>query len=293
MMKSKYFISQLKKAADSKTLYVMGCFGAPMNATNKYRYTHNHSYNERPERTAMINAASADTFGFDCVCLIKGVLWGWDAKVNATYGGADYASNGVPDIGADSMILKCKDNTTGNWNNIQPGEVVWKEGHIGVYVGDGKVIESTPIWNNCVQYSNLGNTGHTTGHYRNWTKHGHLPYVDYTDQEEVIDDDPPYIVSVSGQIKTTKARAEAIQQVVANYGFACLIREDATDELKIGDKVKMLKGAPVYGKSYGFSSWVYDTVLYVRAISGACITVSTQTTGAITGRVDRKYLTKV
>lgn len=291
-MKSKYFISQLKKAVDSKTLYVMGCFGAPMNATNKYRYTHNNSYNKRAERTAMINAATDDTFGFDCVCLIKGVLWGWDAKVNATYGGAVYASNGVPDVDADDMILKCKDNTTGNWNKIQPGEVVWKEGHIGVYVGDGKVIESTPIWNNCVQYSNLANIGYTSGHSRTWTKHGHLPYVDYSDQDEVVDD-PPYIVSVSGQIKTTKARAEAIQQVVASYGFACSIREDATDELKIGDKVKMLKGAPVYGKSYGFSSWVYDTVLYVRAISGACITVSTQTSGAITGRVDRKYLTKL
>lgn len=50
----------------------------------------------------MINAASADTFGFDCVCLIKGVLWGWHGDKNAVYGGATYTSNGVPDIGARS-----------------------------------------------------------------------------------------------------------------------------------------------------------------------------------------------
>lgn len=63
-----------------KTLYVMGCFGAPMTASNKKRYTQNHEYNRRPERTAMINAASADTFGFDCVCLIKGILWGLERR---------------------------------------------------------------------------------------------------------------------------------------------------------------------------------------------------------------------
>ena len=83
-----------------KTLYVMGCFGAPMNSKNKERYCRNHSYNRQTERTVKIKAATADTFGFDCVCLIKGVLWGWRGDKNAIYGGATYASNGVPDIGA-------------------------------------------------------------------------------------------------------------------------------------------------------------------------------------------------
>ena len=35
----------------------------------------------------MINAASADTFGFDCVCLIKGLLWGWCGDKSKTYEG--------------------------------------------------------------------------------------------------------------------------------------------------------------------------------------------------------------
>ncbi len=62
----------LDVAQNYKTLYVMGCFGAPLTAANKKRYTQNHSYNKQAARTKMINAASADTFGFDCVCLIKG-----------------------------------------------------------------------------------------------------------------------------------------------------------------------------------------------------------------------------
>lgn len=61
--------------------------------------------------------------------------------------------------------------------------------------------------------------------------------------------------------------------------------------LKLGDKVKMSKEAPVWGKSYKFSSWVYGKELYVRGISGDRITVSVLQTGAVTGNVDKKYLT--
>ncbi len=91
-------------AQNCKTLYVMGCFGAPMTAANKKRYTQNHVYNKAADRTRMINAATADTFGFDCVCLIKGILWGWSGDTSKTYGGASYASNGVADVSADGMI---------------------------------------------------------------------------------------------------------------------------------------------------------------------------------------------
>lgn len=85
MMTNKELAAKLIDVAKNyKTLYVMGCFGAPMTASNKKHYTQNHEYNRRPERTAMINAASADTFGFDCVCLIKGILWGWKGDKNAS-----------------------------------------------------------------------------------------------------------------------------------------------------------------------------------------------------------------
>ena len=130
-------------AKNYKTLYIMGCFGAPMTAANKKRYSTNYDYNKQASRTAMINAATTDTFGFDCVCLIKGVLWGWSGDKTKTYGGAKYVSNGVPDIGADSMIKACKEIST-DFSKIEIGEAVWMEGHIGVYVGDGLAVECTP-----------------------------------------------------------------------------------------------------------------------------------------------------
>lgn len=180
VMKAKAFVEKLIDIAKNyKTLYVMGCFGAPMTAANKKRYTSNHTYNKQAARTQMINAASADTFGFDCVCLIKGVLWGWSGDASKSYGGASYAVNNVPDIGADQMIKKCSGVST-DFSNIAVGEALWCEGHIGVYIGDGLGVECTPRWDNKVQITAVANIGKKSGYNaRTWTKHGKLPYIDY------------------------------------------------------------------------------------------------------------------
>nr|WP_297172534.1 N-acetylmuramoyl-L-alanine amidase [uncultured Agathobaculum sp.] len=66
-----------------------------------------------------------------------------------------------------------------------------------------------------------------------------------------------------------------------------------TPVLKVGDKVKLAGGAPIYGKSIRFQPWVYSCSLYVREISGNRVVISTQKSGAVTGAVDKKYLTKV
>lgn len=184
VMKNTEFVDKLVNIAKNyKTLYVMGCFGAPMTDANKKRYCSNHEYNKKAERTAMIKAASADTFGFDCVCLIKGVLWGWNGNKNASYGGATYASNGVPDIGADSMIGKCLEVST-DFSKIEVGEAVWLQGHIGVYIGNGLAVECTPAFANKVQITAVKNIGEKAGYSsRKWTKHGKLPYITYVESK--------------------------------------------------------------------------------------------------------------
>lgn len=185
MMKAIEFVNKCIDAAKNyKTLYIMGCFGAPMNSANKKRYTSNHSYNKAADRTAMINAASADTFGFDCVCFIKGILWGWCGDASRTYGGASYTSNGVPDIGANEMIKRCYDVTT-DFSDIVPGECVWMDGHVGVYVGNGLAVECSPKWENKVQITAC-NTTVDGYNRRNWTKHGKLPYIEYEEKPEEL-----------------------------------------------------------------------------------------------------------
>jgi len=190
MMKSKVLVEKAVDIAQHyKTLYVMGCFGAPMTAANKKRYTQNHDYNKAANRTRMINAASADTFGFDCVNLIKGILWGWSGDKGKKYGGAAYPTaaalkaGACPDVGADGMIAKCTGVSTTGWATMTPGEAVWMKGHIGIYIGDGLAVECTPKWANKVQITAVGNIGKKAGYNtRTWTKHGKIPWVDYSDQ---------------------------------------------------------------------------------------------------------------
>lgn len=241
-------------ATDYKTLYVMGCFGAPMTASNKTRYCSNHDYNKKAERTAMIQAASEDTFGFDCVCLIKGILWGWCGNTSKTYGGAAYKSNDVPDIGADSMIKVCSDIST-DFSKIEIGEAVWMEGHIGVYVGGGLAVECTPKWDNKVQITacNQSVSGYNR---RNWTKHGKLPYITYIKQEDIV-------------TPTT------------------------TVVFDILDVVKIKDGVTTYANGKTMASWVPTAKLYVREVGTDKVTVSTLKEGAITGTVWAKDLVLV
>lgn len=180
-----------KVAKFSKTLYVLGCFGAPMNEENKNRYSNNLPYNQKSTRKAKIQATSADTFGFDCVCFIKGLLWGWEGDTSKEYGGAEYQSNGVPDINADSMIKACKDVST-DFSNIQVGEFVWFSGHCGVYIGDGLVAECTHRWADGVQITAVHNICQKAGYNgRSWTKHGKLPWITYVEETAAEPQDKP------------------------------------------------------------------------------------------------------
>lgn len=202
-------------ATQYKTLYVSGGWGQPATAANKQRAVNQYAYNR--QRSAMINAASADTFFFDCVCVIKACLWGWTGDKTKANGGATYASNGVPDIGEGTMINLCKHVST-NWKNIQRGEVVYMPGHIGVYVGDGLAVECTPAWKNCVQITAVGNIGAKQGfNTRTWTKHGKLPYLAYEDipftEVDPLDgltDEQLANMVMAGRFGTGEARKKAL-----------------------------------------------------------------------------------
>lgn len=211
------FVNKLKDVANNyKTLYVYGCFGAPMTEANKTRYINAQSYNAKLTRKAKIKASSADTFGFDCVNLIKGILWGWNGNKSATYGGAKYKANGVPDTNADGMITLCK-NVSTNFSKLEVGEALWIKGHIGVYIGDGLCVECTPSWKDGVQITAVGNIGTKSGYKsRKWTKHGKLPYIEYAMTED--DEIASYVAVLQGagiitDVELWKKKAKADKDI--------------------------------------------------------------------------------
>lgn len=101
----------------------------------------------------------------DCVGLIKG--YGWFDPESGKIG---YATNGMPDIGADSIYANASEKGPIATMPEIPGLAVWHKGHIGIYVGNGLVIHASGTMSGVVQ-TPIGASGWT-----HWLK---LPYITY------------------------------------------------------------------------------------------------------------------
>lgn len=113
----------------------------------------------------------------DCSGLIKGILWGYPES-------GKYASNGVPDINADTMlsIPYCTKIST-DFTNLPVGALVHMNGHIGVHVGNGVCIESSPKWEDGVQKTFINGSGfYNSGglNTRTWKNWGLFKYIEYS-----------------------------------------------------------------------------------------------------------------
>lgn len=171
------FCTKLKAIVQNyKTLYVNGGIGYRLNANGKSRALTNLN-NRTLSRSKAIKNADEHTWAFDCNNLLMSVIYGWCGDESKIYGGADYSH---PTWYTTEGLLNCCSDVSSNFNNIERGELVWIKGHVGCYIGNGIVVECTPKWNNCVQFTNLGNLPqYKKGNYRVWSKHGKLPFISY------------------------------------------------------------------------------------------------------------------
>ena len=179
MIKANDFVSKLYSVATTKkTVYAWGMFGSTITKERVQgkakQYPYWYSDRKLSSVFAPLYGSKPPVWGFDCIGLIKGILWGWEGDETKTYGGAIYTNNGVPDVSADGMIGKCSD-VSADFSSIAIGEYLWMKGHCGVYIGNSKVVESSPKWANGVQVTALT--------ARNWLKHGKLPWIEYSVKE--------------------------------------------------------------------------------------------------------------
>lgn len=174
-MKNTELIEKLNFVLGKKTLYCLGGIGQPLYKANQNKLIKMYAYNTK--RKAKIQNCTEQTFAFDCIGLVKSILWGWNANTKLPNGGALYKANGVPDTSANGMIKLCTD-VSKDFKKITPGEFVWMDGHCGIYIGDDTVVESSPKWLDGVQTSGI-NGKQIDGRERKWEKHGKLPWVEY------------------------------------------------------------------------------------------------------------------
>ena len=105
----------------------------------------------------------------DCVGLIKG--YGW---YNPDNGEIEVGTNGMADVTANGMFDAATVKGTIDTIPEVPGLAVWQDGHIGIYIGNGEVIEAMGTEQGVVK------TTLPSG----WTHWLEIPYISYPVEEE-------------------------------------------------------------------------------------------------------------
>ena len=104
----------------------------------------------------------------DCSGLIKWILWSESIENDTP------KYNSAQDLSANGMINACTE--TGDINKLPeiPGLILWKNNHVGIYIGGGKAIEARGHDWGVVQTDVAG---------RGWQKWGKLKFFDYSTPE--------------------------------------------------------------------------------------------------------------
>ena len=140
---------------------------------------------------------------FDCVGLIKGYLWSASVNSNPKY-------NASQDVSANGMLSVCKKKGKISTLPEVPGVLVFRTGHVAVYIGNGKVIEAKGHkWG--VVESRLKDRGFT-----HW---GYCPWLTYSsaEKEKVNNDKKKYFKKYTGN---SVSIVDALDSVGAEFSFA-------------------------------------------------------------------------
>lgn len=141
----------------------------------------------------------------DCIGLIKGFFWtnGGQGVVEYTQGGDaftnKYGSNGCPDKSANGMLtwLKSKGCKNGKIATLPdvPGILLFKSGHVGIYVGGGYAVQAQGFAYGVVK---------TQVSKRPWTEWAYLPssMLDY-DSTDVTAPSEPDTYTIGGTNEET------------------------------------------------------------------------------------------
>lgn len=189
LYKSKEYVKMLYTIKDHlPTYYGYGACGAPAD----YKYV-NRTYEDNRQRYGVPDAP-AGSFIFDCAgYAYKAIPWGFCGDPNKCYGGAVWPAKGQPlsELDTNDILSICTD-VSEDFTEIQPAEVLYMPGHVGIYVGNGKALECTTGWGqNKVIETVVLNIKPTDPTYyaRTWFKHGKLPFIDYEAGEDPVDVD--------------------------------------------------------------------------------------------------------
>lgn len=162
----------------------------------------------------------------DCVGLIKACYWGETGSIKY---------NASTDVSADGMYERAKEKGLISGMPDIPGICVWKKGHIGIYVGDGYVIEAHGTKYGVIKTKLKGGTPWT-----HWLK---CPYINYTSSPASEPSTTPEAYAISEGKRVVGTRCRELQQKLNT-----LIRTGALD-------------MPLLDEDGDFGKLTYNTVV--------------------------------
>ena len=149
--------------------YVWGTFGQVLTrdalTAKVAQYPDNVGIYEEYIRSHYLGKRTADCAGF-----IKGYCW-----YNPETDSVSYATNGMPDLGANQMYQTATVKGPISTMPEIPGLAVWHQGHIGIYIGNGYAIEAMGTRYGVVK---------TRVAARSWTHWLKIPYINYIEETE-------------------------------------------------------------------------------------------------------------
>ncbi len=175
---SSELVTEAIKISKLNTQYLSGGFGCRL---GKDWYDKSYSWNK--SNKALLESkynTNPITYGFDCVCLFKSIIWNFQGNPDKAYGGAVYDKS--TDYSVSQVMSTCAIMDM-DFDNIEAGELVFLgKGHMGIYIGNGEVIEATPAWECKVQRTLLpsrNTTNYEKLPVRKWDCHGKCAWIDY------------------------------------------------------------------------------------------------------------------
>lgn len=168
-------VKHAEKALNDKTRYMWGGIYRPI--TENYIQQLYKIYGTKQYSAARIaelrKYIGKGYYGIDCVGLVKSYYWSGTA--NGGKGSPYYGKAGYPDVNANGMFAAAKVKGTIDTLPEVKGLVLYSKTHphVGVYIGNGEVIESTlSIRGDGVSKTKVKN-------WSGWTHWFECPYITY------------------------------------------------------------------------------------------------------------------
>ena len=181
MYTNKGLVKHAEDALKDKTVYMWGGIYRPVTENYIQQLYKIYGKAQYPDsRIADLRKCIGEGYyGIDCVGLIKSYYW--SGKANGGTGSKYYGKDGYPDVDAKRMFNSAKEKGTIDKLPEIPGLVLYstKHPHVGVYIGNGYVIEST------LSARGDGVTKAKVSDWSGWTHWFKCPYIAYEEEKPV------------------------------------------------------------------------------------------------------------